>query len=239
LTMVQFSGVTPSLPFFLPEDAADPKRAQEIVDKAAKMIRDFENHLETGNWFGKKEKRKEEARRIRRELEPLVREYYDIDKYEAMLIEDTLRLAIKSFHPKQSTMNIPTLRSVKPEESKVYTRTLCEMLNNFGRGNSFKVNGEVIKSSPYSVVRITLADTIRRNVPLSTANEELARIFNRMKSLLQQKKGLFVFCQNLKVFDGDDLYILKPMQMRFWSRTAALNDADEIAGAIVQSRRRH
>jgi hypothetical protein len=26
------------------------------------------------------------------------------------------------------------------------------------------------------------------------------------------------------------------MQMRFWSRTAALNDADEIAGAILDSR---
>lgn len=225
-----------SIPFVLPEDMADSKRAQEIVDKAAKIIREFENYLEAGNWFGKEEKRKENAKKIRRKLEPLVREYYDIDKYEAMLIEDTLRLAIKSFHPKQSTINIPTLRSVKPEESKVYTRTLCEMLNNFGQESGFKVNGEVILGNPYSIVRVVLAEKIHKNVLVSTANKELARIFKRMKSLLQRKQGLFVFCQNLKVFDGDDLYILKPMQMRFWSRTAALNDADEIAGAILDSR---
>lgn len=225
-----------SIPFVLPEDMADSKRAQEIVDKAAKIIREFENYLEAENWFGKEEKRKENAKKIRRKLEPLVREYYDIDKYEAMLIEDTLRLATKSFHPKQSTMNIPTLRSVKPEESKVYTRTLCEMLNNFGQESGFKVNGEVIPGNPYSIVRVVLAEKIHKNVLVSTANKELARIFKRMKSLLQRKQGLFVFCQNLKVFDGDDLYILKPMQMRFWSRTAALNDADEIAGAILDSR---
>jgi len=226
-----------SLPFFLPKDAVDPKKAQEVVDKLAQLIKEFENSLKNEKWFGEKQRRKEEAKRIRSELEPLIRKYYDIDKYEAILIEDTLKLARRSFHPKQNDSTIPTLEIVNEKKAKIYTRTLCEMLNNFGRGNSFKVNGEVIKGSPYSVVRITLADTIRRNVPLSTTNEELARIFNRMKSLLQQKKGLFVFCQNIKVFDGDDLYILKPMQMRFWSRTAALNDADEIAGAIVQSRR--
>ena len=209
------------------------------MDIAAQLIKEFENSLKNENWFGEKQRRKEEAKRIRSELELLIREYYDIDKYEAILIEDTLKLARRSFHPKQNDSTIPTLEIVNEKKAKIYTRTLCEMLNNFGRGNSFKVNGEVIKGSPYSVVRITLADTIRRNVPLSTTNEELARIFNRMKSLLQQKKGLFVFCQNLKVFDCDDLYIQKPMQMRFWSRTAALNDADEIAGAIVQSRRSH
>jgi hypothetical protein len=37
--------------------------------------------------------------------------------------------------------------------------------------------------------------------------------------------------RNLKVFDGEDLCILKPLYKRYWCRTAALNDADEIAAA--------
>jgi len=225
-----------SLPFFLPEDATDPKKAQEIVDEAAKEIKKFENHLEAGGWFGKEQKRKGEAKRIRKELEPLVREYYDIDEYEAMLIDDTRDLARKSFHPKQNDSTIPTLGIVNEKKAKVYTRTLCEMLGNFGKGSSFKVNGEVIKGLPYSIVRVSLTEKAVKTVPVKNSPEELTTIFKRMESLLQQKQGRFVFCQNLKVFDGDDLYILKPMQMRFWSRTAALNDADEIAGAILDSR---
>jgi hypothetical protein len=35
------------------------------------------------------------------------------------------------------------------------------------------------------------------------------------------------------VFDGDRLYLVKPIGQRFWTETAALNDADEIASAIL------
>jgi hypothetical protein len=82
-----------------------------------------------------------------------------------------------------------------------------------------------------------LVNKISKDVLVSDAKNELASVIKRMESLLKEKKGPFVFCQNLKVFDGDSLYVLKPMQMRFWSRTAALNDADEIAGYILQIRR--
>jgi len=110
------------------------------------------------------------------------------------------------------------------------------MLNNFGRGSQFKVKGDIIQGQPYSIIHVAMTDRTCRTVPVSTADKKLAQIFNRMKTLLQHKQGRFVFCQNLKVFDGDDLFVLKPMQMRFWSRTAALNDADEIASAILDSR---
>jgi hypothetical protein len=41
----------------------------------------------------------------------------------------------------------------------------------------------------------------------------------------------------LRVFDGRHIHILKPLALRFWTRTAALNDADEIAAAILERRR--
>lgn len=228
-----------SLPFFLPEDAPDPKKAQEIVDKAASVIRDYEEKLKSESWFGQEDRRSQEAQRIRRELEPLVRDYYDIDQYELMLIEDTFQLAKESFHPKpsQSINDIPTLKETKKKECHVYAETLCEMLNNFGKGGKFKVKGEVYRGMPYSVVHISLTDKISKNVPVSNAKEELASVIKKMETLLQNKKGQFIFCQNLKAFDGNSLYILKPMQRRFWSPTTALNDADEIAGAIISSKR--
>ena len=224
-----------SLPFFLPIDAPNHKKAQEIINKIANVIKEFEKKIETDiGWFGHKER----AASIRDNvLEPLVREYYDIDKYEAMLIEDTLQLAVKSFHPKQYFSKVPTTFK-RPTDSAciIYAQTLYEMLNNFGRGSKFKVKAEIIKGRPYSIVRVAMTDRTCRTIPVSTSDGELSKIFNRMKTLLQHKQGHFVFCQNLKVFDGNSLYILKPMQMRFWSRTAALNDADEIASAILNLR---
>jgi hypothetical protein len=42
--------------------------------------------------------------------------------------------------------------------------------------------------------------------------------------------------RNLKIFDGNELHILKPLERRFWTKTSALNDADEIAAAILSGR---
>jgi hypothetical protein len=38
---------------------------------------------------------------------------------------------------------------------------------------------------------------------------------------------------DLKVFIEDALYIVKPRSMRYWLRSTALNDADEIAGDLL------
>lgn len=43
----------------------------------------------------------------------------------------------------------------------------------------------------------------------------------------------FELARGVKVFDGDRLYIVKPLSRRYWTETAALNDADEIAGSIL------
>jgi Eco57I restriction-modification methylase len=222
-----------SLPFCLPEDAHDPIAAQKIVDKAAATIKKFERRLESGSWFGLDR----EAGRIRQEvLEPLVRDYYDVDEYEAMLIEDTLGLAKESSTPGPSTKNIPTLSRVKDKDCVTYGRTFCKMVNSFGKGSNFKVQAEILSGDPYSIVHVALAEKPRASIPIVRSSERLLQTLRRLGTLLEKQEGHFVFCRSLKVFDGDSLYIVKPMQMRFWSRTAALNDADEIAGAIVTSR---
>lgn len=222
------------LPFFLPTEASDSKKAEEIVANIASLFKNFERKQSNNMWFGQIEKRKDEIKKIRCKIEPLVRDYYDIDKYETMLIEDTRDYAMESFHPRYNRENIPTLREADQKDQKIYGETLCEMLNHFGKGSSFKVNGEVIQGDPYSVVQVSLTDKIHKNVSVVNANDRLTEIFKRMKALLEEKQGRFVFCKNLKVFDGNDLYILKPIQMRFWTRTAALNDADEVGGALLK-----
>jgi hypothetical protein len=222
------------IPFILPENLFDPSKANKIVKEVSGVINNFEIQMKAQNWFGLKE----EAKKISKELESYVRKYYDIGRYEEMLIDETIALSMKSFHKRPDATNIPTLKMTQKNNWQTYTQTLCEMLNNFGEGSKFKVKGEVYKGMPYSVVHVSLSYRTNRTVPILESEGGLAKILQRMEHLLQQKSGRFVFCQNLKVFDpdSDSLYILKPMQMRFWSRTAALNDADEIAGAILNSR---
>lgn len=223
-----------SLPFFLPEDSIDSQKAQEIVNEIAHTVRDIERKVEQGIFATN-----DDTYKIRKHIfEPLIREYYDIDEYEAMLIEDTRNYAMKSFHKRHSSDNIPTLKITEQKDQIIYAQTLCKMLNNFGENKKFKVNSELISGNPYSVVQISLADKICRNIPVINAKNKVVKVFEKLASLLNSQQGRFVYYQNLKIFDGKNLYILKPMQMRFWTRTAALNDADEIAGAILNAKGR-
>ncbi len=221
------------IPFVLPENSYDPSKAKKIINEVSRIVNIFEKKMNAQSWFGLEEK----ARSISKTLESQIRKYYNIDDYESMIIDDTLLLAVKSFHPRQDQKNIPTLREPNKGDCKTYAKTLCEMLNHFGKGSQFKVKSEIFKGVPYSVVKVSLTDRVSSNVSITDTKEKLALVLKRMESLLQERRGPFAFCQNLKVFDGDNLYVLKPMQMRFWSRTTALNDADEIAGYILQTRR--
>ncbi len=223
-----------SIPFFLPANAPDPGRAKEIVKDVAAEVKAFEKKCSSTKFM--LADRAAEADSLRHSLEPLVREYYDIDRYERMLIDDAAETIIPSSTPTRSGPEIPTLREALREHCKRYGDTLTGMLTKFTRDRKSPFSAVVFPGSPYSIVRIRTAKSAKKTAVVSTP-QELSEALARMKRLLQRRRGHFVFCQNLKVFDGDDLYILKPRSRRFWTRTAALNDADEIAAAIITSRK--
>jgi hypothetical protein len=47
-----------------------------------------------------------------------------------------------------------------------------------------------------------------------------------------QVEGLYLR-RNIKVFAQDTIHIVKPAERRFWTRSAAYNDADEIVARLL------
>ena len=66
----------------------------------------------------------------------------------------------------------------------------------------------------------------------SDASDILATIAKLQKALPGTRRTLD-FVRGMKIFDGPHLYVIKPDTGRFWTQSAALNDADEIAGTLV------
>jgi hypothetical protein len=64
-------------------------------------------------------------------------------------------------------------------------------------------------------------------------DEDVLRALDRLRKIVTRKHGTLNSVRGAVVFDGNQLYIVKPIGQRFWSQTAALNDADEIAGRIL------
>lgn len=64
-------------------------------------------------------------------------------------------------------------------------------------------------------------------------DSDLLVTFNNLQRIAAKKLGTIDLVRGLKVFHKNLLYITKPLGQRFWSNTAALNDADETATTIL------
>lgn len=170
----------------------------------------------------------------------LICQYYQIDEFEQILIEDTVNQWIPSSTPNRGTKNIPTLRDSNDSEREEYLNLLCRLLNTWSSRSRYHVSGEIISSSKSGmgviVLRKDAGQPSQQNFE-RPSSPKLDEILERISRLLPQHEGSMAFYRNLKVFDGDKLYILKPLAFRFWSKTFALNDADEIAAAILTHNR--
>ena len=232
-----------SIPFFLPENAPDPKQAAQCVSEVLKLFELYETQARAA------QKSLSEGRLInfdpiqtsediRKKCEPFVRMYYGIDRFESSLIDDTLRVIVESITPRASD-NPPTLKRVDGAQCTVYAGELLDMLKAFSwKEKDYPYSAHVYlpgSDDQYGIIRVDRSPQKEKCISVSNESKELQKAIRRISKHLEQfESEKIIHCLNLKVFDGDSLFILKPAQLRFWTRIAAQNDADEIASAMVK-----
>jgi len=175
------------------------------------------------------------VRNVQRQLNSLVYEYFDIDDVELVLIEDTNNVIIGSILPKQASAKIPTLRQSTVASRAEYTKMLCGTLDDWARGGPYDVQGQVHASSKSGVGVVVLERVKQRSkLPAFFAEVDgILPVLDRLQKAFKKGLGSVELLRGLRVFDRDTLYLIKPLSQRFWTRTSALNDADEIAAAVL------
>ncbi|MEI6330124.1 MAG: N-6 DNA methylase [Pseudanabaena sp. ELA645] len=219
------------IPFPFPEDTQSPVESETIIREVSSKLKQLKKQLEN-TLLG----RNEIIEQAKQDLLVYVYRYYQIDELEQILINDTVNCWIPSSTPNRGSPNIPTLKDSTAKERLEYLSLLCDLLNTWSRRGSYQVSGKIIFASNSKMAVIVLQKVLSQDVsPLNehTSSPELDAVISRILNLLPRHEGSIAYYRNLKVFDRDKLYILKPLAYRFWSKTTALNDADEIAAAIL------
>ena len=52
---------------------------------------------------------------------------------------------------------------------------------------------------------------------------------------IEQHSRSLYFQRNVKVFERDAIHIVKPAERRFWTKSAAYNDADETIAQLLRA----
>ncbi len=220
------------MPFPLPEQTHDPAMAAEVVEAVQSKMAELRKQTSANSL-----EREALIAKSRNFFEERVRDYYDIDESEQMLVEDTVKIFEPSSTPGATSTRIKTLQEPNRGERERYVKLLCRAVNRWARRSERTVSGSVTccPQAGAAVVTLSIAG-LKSDYSDTQATDDFEEAIERIGRAMPQRTGSFVQMRGLKVFDGDQLHMLKPLQLRWWTRTAALNDADEIAAAILGRR---
>lgn len=219
------------LPFPLPNQCSQPEEAQRVVRESAKIFDRAIKKLETP--FSD---RKQVASEAQASVEKLIAIYFDIDDIERAIIADTVTILVPSFRPSRSRLDVPTLKQSTESKRGAFLQLLCSTLNQWASDN-YQVHGSIVADPSLGVGMVVLEKTRRDENPtqLTGYHENILKAIDDLQHTTIKAPGTFDLVRGVMVFHKNLIYITKPLGQRFWTRTAALNDADQIAATILTS----
>jgi hypothetical protein len=217
------------LPFPLPDATLNSQRSWAIVKEFADQVTAAAKEA-TGYFVD----RVGIVKNATISIDKLIDEYFDVLPIEKTLVDDTLEVIIPSVRPSRASRIIPTIAHSTAAQRDQYLACICDTLNGWARGGHYVVQGYAAVSDKLGVGVAILRKARADDTPFQAQNsDDLITALERLRKVTENKLNTFELMRGAKVFERDRLYIVKPIGRRFWTETAALNDADEIAGTIL------
>lgn len=218
------------LPFPLPDVMPSPQRAWEIVENVGQLV------TSAATKANEDLANREDIVRVASEsIETLIDEYFDILSVEKALIDDTVRVIIPSVRPSRASLIIPTIKPSSEKQQGEYVKRLCDTLNGWAKNGPYMVRGIATASERLGIAVAVLEKSLTGETAFEAGGDldDLLVALGRFRKTASRSLNTFELIRGAKVFEGNRLYLVKPIGQRFWTETAALNDADEIAGTIL------
>jgi len=176
---------------------------------------------------------------VLREVDRLAYEYFCLSRDEVLLIEDAVEHLIPAAQP--SAGAFPEIwRQANEGERAQYIEVLLGSLRNwFDSSATIRARLEA-HNADLAILRLTLNGD-DKTVTYEEDNSGLVgESLQRLRQHLHQPlPGNFQLLPDFRVFADKYLYLVKPMQKRFWLRSSGLVDADEIALDLQETREVH
>lgn len=163
-------------------------------------------------------------------IDRLTYDYFCLSDSEITLIEDTVTQIIPATQPHQGSY--PQLwKAPTQHDRESYACTLIDRFDDWLK-EGVEVNAALeAANADLAVLRLSLDSSKRAYVEEKT--ESLQSSIARLAAHIHRPlDGNFQLLPDLRVFVGNNLYLIKPMQKRFWLESTALADADAVASDL-------
>ena len=211
------------LPLPFPIDLADRARARTarkgLIQQVDEFVPGTSNDLAAAGSVA------DPMRRIDR----LTYEYFGLNDDEITLVEETAEYIFPAIHPLRNTF--PQLwMAARYEDRRNYANALMNRLAGCFIGASAPSVRLIARNDDFSIIELS----IESGCAIHEYREDIQQRFsialkNLAEHLEQPVAGNFLLTPDVRVFAGKKLYLIKPLQRRFWLRSAGFADADAIA----------
>ena len=220
------------LPFPLPEEMPDKDRCKAIIDECAALLRNLKQALlKPENLL----KRTQLARQTKRNLNRLVYEYFGVCGWEQYLIDDTVSVFRPSSTP--TSLDSPklfTAHASKPDDRKTYASALISTFRGWTRTRSpLWARSHIAPKLGLALVTFGVGGRAKTYKEL-TAEDQVEELLDRIRKASADSEGTVRYLRGFAFYEGTTVHLLKPLSRRYWTRTAALNDADEILSHMMK-----
>lgn len=166
---------------------------------------------------------------LEKELDIIFNEILKLTVDEQIIIKDTLNYSLDLFEKQDKSKAVLPIVSIEN-----YRNRLLKELNDWLEDVNLKVsltNYKITKNCPLYMIKISFGSD-QTSILESKENiyEELKKLDN---NLWQEEASSLYFRKKINYYDGNDVYIIKPNQRRFWSQTVAMEDAKSLLVEIL------
>jgi len=225
------------IPFPLPEQTHNNSVSRGIITRAANRLRETKTKLEllqTDLFLGFAEQRKTLIDAVKSELSGLVNDYYGLSDWERTLVAETVDIFEPSSTPPSLDTPIPTLRRTEGDDHRTYAEVLCTTLNGWLHRQPWKLTATAHIARRTGLGLLTLARSKQPgNFTEQPAANDFERVLLRIQKAAGDRQGGIAYARGFVFFESDRLHVLKPLTLKHWTKTAALNDADALMGFMA------
>lgn len=184
-------------------------------------------------------------------IDKLVLDSLDLNESELILVDDFFKYKLLNVHKKIELIGSePTTRKNERQINKKfelddYCETFFKVINaGFGKDKNVRATifQETENNLSVRMVAIHLDYPSREEVIKieKCSNEELWKLLRELNDKFMQKEsatGNIFYQRVVRIYDNNEgvptVYLIKPDQKRYWLRSQALRDADEVSADIV------
>lgn len=146
-------------------------------------------------------------------------------------VYDCLEYNLDLFENKEKSK---ALYPVLPNQPIDYAEIICSELNDFLDKEDLFVNATIYDLNRYSPLMIIKLSHEKVEREIDMSDEKIDDELKKIDEHLWEKKSQNIyFRKKLNYSLGDDIYIIRPNQRRFWSKSMALEDASELILEIL------